>query len=97
SYGLSLTLANQNIEQLNTHDAKLWPLVQSNVRASLHFGSGDQKEIDLLSKASGELIATLSSTAVGKSKGASKGKSRGFSDGETVIETDGATTSLSST
>lgn len=97
SYGIGLTLANQNIEQLNTHDAKLWPLVQSNVRASLHFGSGDEKEIELLSKASGERVGTLSSHSVGKSTGSSAGRSRGTTAGGTVTKTEGLTENTSST
>jgi hypothetical protein len=76
SYGIGLTLANQNIEQLNGPDAKLWPLVQSNVRASLHFGSGDLKETELLSQAFGESIAELSSFTNGSSTGTSHGRSR---------------------
>jgi hypothetical protein len=88
SFGISLVLANQNIDQLNSHDTKLWPLVQSNVRASLHFGSGDPKEIELLSKASGEMISTLSAFAEGSSTGSSRGRSRTRTDGKTVTNTD---------
>lgn len=91
SYGIGLTLANQNMDQLNTNDAKLWPLVQSNVRASLHFGSGDPKEIDLLSKACGETIGTLSSRAVGQSNGSSRGRNSSVSNGRTTTESQGLT------
>jgi len=79
SYGISATLANQNIDQLNTPDVKLWPLVLSNVRASLHFGSADPKEIELLSDASGETTGTFLSVAHGGSKGSSEGRSESIS------------------
>jgi hypothetical protein len=97
SYGIGLTLANQNIDQLNNHDAKLWPLVQSNVRASLHFGSGDPKEIELLSKASGEAIGYLEAFARGQSTGSSQTKSRSTSTGETNTESYGRSDSFGET
>jgi len=87
SYGISLVLVNQNIEQLNSHDVRLWPLVQSNVRASLHFGSGDPKEVELLSKASGEMISTLAAFSKGSASGSSRGLSRTKTDGQTLTNT----------
>ena len=90
SYGIGLTLSNQNIDQLKTPDLNLWPIVRGNVRASLHFGSGDEREIDLISKASGETVAELLSQSTGDSIGKGGGKTAGTTVGisETASNTE---------
>lgn len=80
-FGIGAILANQNISQLDTRDGKLWSLVNSNVRASLHFGSGDPDEKKLLSEMSGEIIDYLSSVTA--TEGLTKGRSEAHSSGVT--------------
>jgi plasmid stabilization system protein ParE len=74
SYGIGMTLTSHNIDQLKTSEGDLWPVVLSNTRASLHFGSADPKEIELLSKASGEAFGSLTSNTEGSAE--TSGQSR---------------------
>jgi len=95
SYGISLLLSNQNISQLNSNDVKLWPLVTSNVRASMHFGSGDVTELELLSKVSGEARDELYSHGKSVSTGESLAVTIGRTSGTSISKTDGSSSSRS--
>jgi hypothetical protein len=72
-FGIGAILANQTNSQLDTRDGNLWSLVNSSVRASLHFGSADPDEKKLLSQAAGEVIEELRSTTVSRTGGDTSG------------------------
>lgn len=54
SFGLSLILSNQSIQDLKTPDSDLRPTIRTNTRVKRYFSVTDPIEVDLLSRASGE-------------------------------------------
>jgi hypothetical protein len=64
SYGIGAILSNHSAAQLRTADGKdLWPLINGNTAATIHFGSKDITELEMLSRLSGEYLQTRSTVS----------------------------------
>jgi len=87
SYGIGAILSNHSSAQLKTADGKdLWPLINGNTAATIHFGSKDIQELEMLSKLSGEFLETHESTSRSVGRGTSLGP-QGSTDSESYSQT----------
>ena len=88
SYGIGAILSNHSAAQLRTDDGKdLWPLINGNTAATLHFGSKDLAELEMLSRLSGEVEETRTSYAVSHGRSQSTAFLHGLTDTEGSTET----------
>jgi len=72
SYGISNILANQSLLDLDTPDSDLRSTVQTNTRVKMFFSVTGAKDVNDLSKLSGEEIAILQSSSINSGGGSSE-------------------------
>jgi hypothetical protein len=88
SYGIGAVLSNHSAAQLRTDDGKdLWPLINGNTAATLHFGSKDLAELEMLSRLSGEIEETRESYSISRGSSESSNLQHGLTTSSALTNT----------